>query len=112
MKEKELFMLTQKKITAVDIDPKKYSFIALRQILRYQIYNGDPTEIVIVQNGRHTISYENLKDARKYIGDKRKSFLDSMALRMKQAKIIIINRPPISSESSDKGSLDLSRVPK
>jgi len=30
MKEKKLSMLTEKKITAIDIDPKKYSFIALR----------------------------------------------------------------------------------
>lgn len=78
-------------IIGIGINPSFLSVGAFREIVRYQIYTGEQTEILVRQNGkRDLISREELTNARGLFGEERKKFLDVLAVRMKNGDEIII----------------------
>lgn len=75
----------------VHFDPFKFTRTALREIIRYQMFSGQPKTFIIVgENSTTFITPNSLIDARKYFGEERREFLDLLAEEMVNAKRVIL----------------------
>ena len=110
MKENGIYLFGEKKTLAVGIKPEGFKLRALREIVRYQIYNENQTEIAIdTPAGRQVILRQELLKGRELTGNDKRVFLDSIAETLSQShKIIIkivsgakIKDPPPHKESPD-----------
>lgn len=90
MKENSLYIVWEKEKMEVHLDPKTFKLKALREIVRYQIFNADETEIFIKQsNGKHPISRRDLIKARKLSGEDLRIYLDTAAENLYQSNELI-----------------------
>ena len=78
----------------VHFDPFKFTRTALREIIRYQIFSAQPKEFIIVGEDSITfISFKLLKGARRYFGEERREFLDLLAEKMINARMVTVKSP-------------------
>lgn len=99
---RNLFFL--KNGTELHINPKKFKLPGLKQLLRYQIFAEQPTEIILVTNhDRYVLSSNAMKNARELFGKERGEFLAKNSLAMREAKeIIILGKPDIKRSIANK----------
>lgn len=87
------------RVWAVRLDPICFTRSAFREIVRFQMFSEDPREIMIISNNESLcISWNFLRDARRYYGQERRAFLDYIAGKMVRSERVIIQIPPLAEK--------------
>ena len=96
---KELSVLTNKDGRTKEIyifNPRNFTIGSLREIVRYQVFNRKPRQILVrtlendVIGEAAPISPTSLQEVKKYSPEKRREFLNTAAVTMHAAATVII----------------------
>ena len=99
---RQLRVLGNKNVTGVVFSPENFSFGALREIARYQIFSREQTHIHILKDGKkELISREELTKARGLFGEDRRQFLDDLATRMQKGNRVVLANLSNAKKSPD-----------
>ncbi|MDO8657466.1 MAG: hypothetical protein Q7K55_01900 [Candidatus Levybacteria bacterium] len=101
-------------ISEVAFNPKFFSFQALREISRFQIYNSVGLRSVhmrMPENEEFYIPSYDLRDYRCFFGEERREILDWLADKMQHAEEVVIKGSFSAKDQEDIKKLERLKLP-